>query len=288
MPRPVCITYDSTCDLTPQLLERFQIRTVPLTIQSGERVFADDGQYTSAELYADYRRNGTLPKTAAVSPEEFKNFFLPILEEGYDIVHIDISSELSCTCQNAVLAAQELAEQGRVCVVDSRQLSTGGGLLALQGAKLRDSGMDAADVAEKLRGLASCGDTSFVLDTLEYMWKGGRCSGVAALGANVLKLKPCLEMREGKLVVCKKYRGAMGKVYRQYITERLADKTVVEDHAFITHSGEVSEDTLRELTELVRELAPFKEVFITQAGCTVSSHCGPGTLGVLFLRQPAQ
>ena len=195
MPRPVCITYDSTCDLTPQLLERFQIRTVPLTIQSGERVFADDGQYTSAELYADYRRNGTLPKTAAVSPEEFKNFFLPILEEGYDIVHIDISSELSCTCQNAMLAAQELAEQGRVYVVDSRQLSTGGGLLALQGAKLRDSGMDAADVAEKLRGLASCGDTSFVLDTLEYMWKGGRCSGVAALGANVLKLKPCLEMR---------------------------------------------------------------------------------------------
>lgn len=288
MPRPVCITYDSTCDLTPQLLERFQIRTVPLTIQSGERVFADDGQYTSVELYADYRRNGTLPKTAAVSPEEFKSFFLPILEEGYDIVHIDISSELSCTCQNAVLAAQELAEQGRVYVVDSRQLSAGGGLLALQGAKLRDSGMDAADVAEKLRGLASCGDTSFVLDTLEYMWKGGRCSGVAALGANVLKLKPCLEMREGKLVVCKKYRGAMGKVYRQYITERLAGKTVVEDHAFITHSGEVSEDTLRELTELVRELAPFKEVFITQAGCTVSSHCGPGTLGVLFLRQSAQ
>ena len=288
MPRPVCITYDSTCDLTPQLLERFQIRTVPLTIQSGERVFADDGRYTSADLYADYRRNGTLPKTAAVSPEEFKNFFLPILEEGYDIVHIDISSELSCTCQNAVLAAQELAEQGRVCVVDSRQLSTGGGLLALQGAKLRDSGMDAADVAEELRGLASCGDTSFVLDTLEYMWKGGRCSGVAALGANVLKLKPCLEMREGKLVVCKKYRGAMGKVYRQYITERLAGKTVVEDHAFITHSGEVSGDTLRELTELVRELAPFKEVFITQAGCTVSSHCGPGTLGVLFLRQPDQ
>ena len=288
MPRPVCITYDSTCDLTPQLLERFKIRTVPLTIQSGERVFADDGQYTSAELYADYRRNGTLPKTAAVSPEEFKSFFLPILEEGYDIVHIDISSELSCTCQNAVLAAQELAEQGRVCVVDSRQLSTGGGLLALQGAKLRDSGMDAADIAEELRGMASCSDTSFVLDTLEYMWKGGRCSGVAALGANVLKLKPCLEMREGKLAVCKKYRGAMGKVYRQYITERLAGKTVVEDHAFITHSGEVSEDTLRELTELVRELAPFQEVFITQAGCTVSSHCGPGTLGVLFLRQPGQ
>ena len=118
MPRPVCITYDSTCDLTPQLLERFQIRTIPLTIQSGERVFPDDGQYTSAELYAEYRRNGTLPKTAAVSPEDFKAFFAPILAEGYDIVHIDISSELSCTCQNAVLAAQELAEQGQIHVVD--------------------------------------------------------------------------------------------------------------------------------------------------------------------------
>lgn len=286
MPRPVCITYDSTCDLTPRLLERFHILTVPLTIQSGERVFPDDGRYTSSDLYADYRRNGTLPKTTAVSPEAFKAFFAPILAEGFDIVHIDISSELSCTCQNAVLAAQELAEQGQIHVVDSRQLSTGGGLLALQGARLRDSGMAASDIAAELRHLAPHSDTSFVLDTLEYMWKGGRCSGVAALGANVLKLKPCLEMREGRLVVCKKYRGTMEKVYRQYIAERLADKAVVEDWAFITHSGEVPEDTLRQLTELVRELAPFKEVFVTQAGCTVSSHCGPGTLGVLFLRQP--
>lgn len=284
MPRPVCITYDSTCDLTPALLERFQIRTVPLTIQSGERVFPDDGQYTSADLYADYRRDGTLPKTAAVSPEEFKDFFRPILDEGFDIVHIDISADLSGTCQNAHIAAAELEAEARIHVVDSRQLSTGGGLLALQGAKLRDQGMAAADIAAQLRTLAPRSDTSFVLDTLEYMWKGGRCSGVAALGANVLKLKPCLEMREGKLVVCKKYRGSMEKVYRQYITERLSGKTVVEDWVFITHSGGVAEETLAELTELVKTLAPFREVFVTQAGCTVSSHCGPGTLGVLFLR----
>ena len=162
MPRPVCITYDSTCDLTPQLLERFHIRTIPLTIQSGGRVFPDDGNYTSAELYTDYRRNGTLPKTTAISPEAFKAFFSPLLAEGYDIVHIDISSELSCTCQNAVLAAQELTDQGQIHVVDSRQLSTGGGLLALQGAKLRDSGMTAADIAAELRRLTPCSDTSFV------------------------------------------------------------------------------------------------------------------------------
>ena len=287
MHRPVCITYDSTCDLTPQLLERFRIRTIPLTIQSGERVFPDDGSYTSADLYDGYRRDGTLPKTSAISPEEFRSFFSAILDEGFDIVHIDISSDLSCTCQNAVMAAQELADKGAIHVVDSRQLSTGGGLQALQGAKLRDDGMAASDIAAELRRLAPLSDTSFVLDTLEYMWKGGRCSGVTALGANMLKLKPSLEIRDGKLVVCKKYRGAMEKVYRQYVTERLADKAVVDDWAFITHSGEVSEETLQELTALVRELAPFKEVFVTQAGCTVSSHCGPGTLGVLFLRQPA-
>ena len=287
MHRPVCITYDSTCDLTPQLLERFRIRTIPLTIQSGERVFPDDGSYTSAELYDGYRRDGTLPKTSAISPEEFRGFFSAILDEGFDIVHIDISSDLSCTCQNAVMAAQELADKGEIHVVDSRQLSTGGGLLALQGAKLRDDGMAASDIATELRRLAPLSDTSFVLDTLEYMWKGGRCSGVTALGANMLKLKPSLEIRDGRLVVCKKYRGAMEKVYRQYVTERLTDKAVVDDWAFITHSGEVSEETLQELTELVQELAPFKEIFITQAGCTVSSHCGPGTLGVLFLRQPA-
>ena len=238
MPRPVCITYDSTCDLTPALLERFQIRTVPLTIQTGERIFPDDGHYTSEDLYADFHRDGTLPKTSAVSPEQFKEFFGAILAEGLDIVHIDISADLSGTCQNALIAAAEL-ETGRIHVVDSRQLSTGGGLLALQGAKLRDEGMAAGDIADELRRLAPHSDTSFVLE----------------------------------------------RVYRQYITERLAGKTVVEDWAFITHSGGIAEDTLAQLTELVKSLAPFREVFLTQAGCTVSSHCGPGTLGVLFLRQ---
>ena len=285
MSRPVCITYDSTCDLTTALLERFKIRTVPLTIQSGERVFPDDGSYTSADLYADYRKDGTLPKTAAVSPEQFKAFFGPILEEGLDIVHIDISADLSCTCQNALVAVAELEAGDRIHVVDSRQLSTGGGLLALQGAKLRDQGMAAGEIAEELRKLAPHSDTSFVLDTLEYMWKGGRCSGVAALGANVLKLKPCLEMQSGKLTVCKKYRGSMEKVYRQYITERLSGKTVRPGHVFITESGEIEQSVIDELEALVRELIPVQEIHHTIAGCTVSSHCGPRTLGVLFINE---
>ncbi len=284
MARPVCITYDSTCDLTPALLERFQIRVIPLTIIEGEQTFLDDGSYTSEHLYETFRRSGTLPKTAAVSPQEFLDFFRPILDEGMDIVHIDISSDLSSTYQNACLAAGEL-EEGRIHVVDSRHLSTGGGLLALQGAKLRDAGEDAAAIAAALRGMAQRADTSFVLDTLQYMWKGGRCSGVTALGANLLKLKPCLQMQEGKLVVGKKYRGPIDKVYRQYVAERLEGKDVLPEHVFITHSGGVAQETLDALVQQVQQTVPGCEVFITQAGCTVSSHCGPGTLGVLFLHR---
>ncbi|MFR6393862.1 MAG: DegV family protein [Oscillospiraceae bacterium] len=255
-------------------------------MQSGQRTFPDDGSYTALDLYADYQKDGTLPKTAAVSPEEFKNFFAPILDEGFDIVHIDISSNLSCTCQNALLAATEMEAAHRIHVVDSRQLSTGGALLALQGAKLRDQGLPAAEIAEELRRPGPFSATPASSWTpCSSCGRGGRCSGVTALGANVLKLKPCLEMREGNLVVCKKYRGSIEKIYPRYISQRLAGKSVVEDWAFITHSGQVPEETLRELTEQVKAEAPFREVFITQAGCTVSSHCGPKTLGVLFLRK---
>ena len=285
MPRPVCITYDSTCDLTPALLERFQIRTVPLTIQTGERIFPDDGHYTSEDLYADFHRDGTLPKTSAVSPEQFKEFFGAILAEGFDIVHIDISADLSGTCQNALIAAAEL-ETGRIHVVDSRQLSTGGGLLALQGAKLRDEGMAAGDIADELRRLAPHSDTSFVLDTLEYMWKGGRCTGVAAFGANLLNLKPCIEMRDGKLEVCKKYRGNIEKVYHKYITERLSAQPVDPNYIFITTSNQPSPELAQQLENTVRAAVPdVKEVLFTRTGCTVTSHCGPGTLGVLFLEK---
>ena len=173
-------------------------------------------------------------------------------------------------------------------MVDSGNLSVGHGALVLAAAEAAEAGRSVSEILAMAEDMVSRIETSFVLDRLDYMKKGGRCSAVTALGANLLKLHPCLEVIDGKLSVVKKYRGSMEKVYRQYITERLAGKSVVEDWAFITHSGEVSEQTLQELTELVKTLAPFKEVFVTQAGCTVSSHCGPGTLGVLFLRQPEQ
>ena len=180
------------------------------------------------------------------------------------------------------MAAEEL---GHVHVVDSRMLSTGVGLLAIEGAECRDRGMGAQEIAEHLRGLTGKVQTSFVLDTLQFMWKGGRCSGVTALGANLLHLKPALEMRDGKLSVYKKYRGNIRSVYRQYVKERLASADVRPAHVFVTNSGEVPQEIIEELNDMVRAAVPGAEVHNTRAGCTVTSHCGPKTLGVLFLRK---
>lgn len=282
MSKPVVICADSTCDLSPALRERFDIKIIPLTIVLGEESFLDGAGFTPADMYLRFRADGTLPKTAAPGVQDFMDFFSGFVKGGFEVVHLDISSELSNTFNAARLAAAEL--EG-VYTVDSRMLSTGVGLLAIEGAECRDRGMAAADIAARLQSLTEKVDTSFVLDTLEFMWKGGRCSGVAALGANLLKLKPALEMKAGKLGVYKKYRGGMAAVYRQYITERLAGKTIMPGHVFITESGEVAEETVRELEALVRELVPVKEIHHTIAGCTVSSHCGPKTLGVLFINE---
>ena len=235
--KPVVITADSTCDLSPELTERFNIKLIPLTIILGDSSFLDGEGFSPRDMYERYRRDGLLPTTSAVGLQEFLDFFSKYLREGYEIVHLDISSELSGTYNNARLAAAEL--EG-VYTVDSRMLSTGVGLLAIEGAECRDRGMSAADIAARLTELTAKVDVSFVLDTLEFMWKGGRCTGVTALGANILRLKPALEMRNGRLEVYKKYRGDIGRVYRQYIAERLAGKRLRPGHVFITESGEVA------------------------------------------------
>ncbi len=282
MSKPVIITADSTVDLSEELISRYQIKIIPLTITLGDDVFLDGHGFTPLDMYARYRKDGTLPKTSAPGVQEFLEFFTPFVNAGYEVVHLDISAELSNTFNAARLAAQEL--EG-VYPVDSRMLSTGVGLLAIEGAECRDRGMSAADIAERLTGLIDKVSTSFVLDTLEYMRKGGRCSGVAAMAANLLQLKPGLEMKDGKLGVYKKYRGSIEHVYKQYITERLKDKNVRPGHVFLTESGEIAPETIEELTKLVYALSGCREVHHTLAGCTVSTHCGPKTLGVLFLEK---
>ena len=282
MHKPVIITADSTCDLSPDLIERYRIRTIPLTILLGDDSYRDGLDFTPDDMYVRYHADGTLPKTAAPSVQDFLDFFGALTAEGYEIVHLDISAELSGTFNAASIAAQEL--EG-VYTVDSRMLSTGVGLLCIEGAECAERGMAAAEIAKHLRSLTGKVDTSFVLDTLEFMWKGGRCSGVAALGANLLRLKPGLEMKDGKLGVYKKYRGNINAVYKQYITERLTGKAVRPGHVFITESGEIDPAVVADLEAHIRSLIEVKEIHHTRAGCTVSSHCGPKTLGVLFINE---
>ena len=282
MSKPVIITADSTCDLSRDLLERFSVKTIPLTILLGDESHYDGLDFTPEDMYRRYHADGTLPKTSAPSVQQFIDFFRPFLDEGCEIVHLDISSELSSSYSTACIAASEL--EG-VYPVDSRMLSTGVGLLVIEAAECRDRGMSAPEIAEHVASLTDKVDTSFVLDTLEFMWKGGRCSGVAALGANLLHLKPGLEMSGGKLGVYKKYRGATKAVYRQYVAERLAGKSIRPGHVFITNSGEIEQETLDELEALVRSTIPVKEIHHTMAGCTIASHCGPKCLGVLFINE---
>ena len=282
MGKPVVITADSTVDLSPELIERYHIHIIPLTITLGEDVFQDGHGFTPLDMYERYRKDGTLPKTSAPGVQELLDFFTPFTEAGYEVVHLDISAELSNTFNAARLAAAEL--EG-VSPVDSRMLSTGVGLLAMEGAECRDRGMSAQEIAAHLESLTGKVNTSFVLDTLEFMWKGGRCTGVTALGANLLRLKPGLEMKDGKLGVYKKYRGHIEHVYRQYITERVQGKAIRPGHVFLTESGEIDPAVVADLEKLVHELTGCREVHHTMAGCTVSTHCGPKTLGVLFIEE---
>lgn len=282
MAKPVVITADSTCDLSEELKARYGIRVIPLTIQLGEDSYLDGVDFSADDIYDRYRADGTLPKTAAPGIQQFTDFFTDILNTGAEIVHLDISSELSGSFNNACIAASELSG---VYTVDSRSLCTGVGLLAIEGAECAGRGMCAADIAMHLGDLVEKVDTSFVLDTLEFMWKGGRCSGVTALGANLLHLKPALEMRDGKLSVYKKYRGNIRSVYRQYVKERLASADMRPAHVFVTNSGEVPQEIIEELNDMVHAAVPGAEVHNSRAGCTITSHCGPKTLGVLFLRK---
>ena len=170
--------------------------------------------------------------------------------------------------------------------IDTHKLTTGVGEMVLAACKMRDEGMDAASIAKAMEAMIPRVNVSFVIDTLEYMWKGGRCTGVAAFGANLLNLKPCIEMRDGKLEVCKKYRGNIEKVYHKYITERLSAQPVDPNYIFITTSNQPSPELAQQLENTVRAAVPdVKEVLFTRTGCTVTSHCGPGTLGVLFLEK---
>jgi len=282
MAKKVILTSDSTTDLSAELIERYNVQILPLGISLGGTLYRDGIDINPDKIYDHYAKTGELPKTSAVNLEECADFFRPYVEEGYSIVHFSISSEMSSTFNNCRLAAMEFED---VYVVDTRNLSTGGGLLVISAGEMVNQGLEAKEIAEKCKKLATRVDASFVIDSLEFLHKGGRCSSIEAFGANLLKLKPCIAVRDGKMSAIKKYRGKYGAVLKEYITDMIGDASDIElDKVFVTHAG-CDEEICKECVELVKSLAPFKEVFLTRAGSTVSSHCGKNTLGVLFIRK---
>ena len=281
MPK-IKITCDSTCDLSSELCERYHISVIPMCVALGERICRDGVDVKPEELFAYVEETGKLPTTAAISVGEYGDFFRSFVEAGYEVVHISLSSELSSSHQNACIAGEEL---GSVFVVDSRSLSTGSGHLVILGAELASAGYDGAYIAKALDEMKGNLDVSFVLQTLDYLHKGGRCSGVARFGANMLKLRPEIVMGNGKLHVGKKYRGPMEKTILDYVRERLENAGRISyDRIFVTHSG-VPREIVDKVIALVKELRPFEEVIETVAGSTISCHCGPNCLGVLFFRK---
>lgn len=278
----VIIGSDSTSDLSPELIERYGIKIVPLSVGLGGKDYIDGVDIDPEKIYAHYEATGELPKTAAPSLIDFEEFFKENTKDGSSLVFFTISAEMSCTYNNARLAAEEFPN---VFVVDTKNLSTGGGLLVLTAAELAEAGESAEAIAKKCEELTPYVDASFIVDDLEFLHKGGRCSAVAAFGANLLQLKPCITVSNGKMGVAKKYRGTFKKVLESYVAERLGDGSdVVPRHVFVTHAG-CDTEIYEKCVEQVKSIAPFDEVHITRAGCTISSHCGRNTLGVLFIRK---
>ena len=276
------ITCDSTCDLTQELYAKYDVEVVALSVALGEELHRDGVDISASDLFAYVKNSGNLPKTSAVSMGEYMDVFGKYTAEGKTVIHINLSSNLSASHQNAVLAAQEL---GNVYVVDSRSLSTGSGHLVIAAAEMAAQGMDAEAIVAQLKDMAQRVDASFVLQTLEYLQKGGRCSSVAALGARALQLRPEIRVADGGMGVGKKYRGSMEKSVLDYVRGRLEGRDDIDTRRiFITHSP-MDSDVVAKAVALVRELHPFEEVIETNAGCTICSHCGPDCLGVLFLKK---
>lgn len=280
--KKVIITGDSTNDLSPELLKKHNIRIKPLTITLGEHSYSDGVDIDPDFIYKYHAEHNMLPKTSAVNIAEMIDFFKPLVDEGYAIVHFALSSQMSSTYQNSLLAAEEFDD---VYVIDSKNLSTGEGLLVLKAVEMAEQGMDAKTIYEEISALVPKVDASFVIDNLEYLHKGGRCSALAALGANLLKLKPCIEVKDGSMGVGKKYRGKYIDTLKTYVQERLTDYSDIDlSRVFVTHAG-CEDEVVNAVVEEVKKTAPFEELIVTRAGCTISSHCGANTLGVLYVRK---
>lgn len=279
----VKIIADSTCDLSKELLEKYEISILPLHVLLGEEEHLDGVDIAPQEIYAWSDAHKTTPKTSAPSLEAAVELLRPYTEAGREVVCFSISGEMSSSGNVMGMAAQELSAERLVRVVDSGNLSTGIGLLVVEAAVMAMAGRTGEEICRRMEELKPLVRASFVVDTLVYLYRGGRCSGLAAMAGGVLKLHPRIVVEDGKMRPDKKYRGNLNKVVMAYVKDMETDLLKAKkDRVFITHSG-CDPRLVDEVREYLRSLNRFEEVLETRAGGVVSSHCGPGTLGVLFI-----
>ena len=278
------IISDSTCDLSKDLIEKYDITILPLHIHLGEEEYQDGVTITPDEIYTWADANNTSPKTSASSMIEAIELFEPYIKNGDEIISFSISSTMSANHNVMRLAAEDLEAEDKIHVIDSANLSTGIGLLVIEAAIMAKEGKSAEEIVARIEELKTRVSASFVVDTLTYLHRGGRCSSVAALAGGALKLHPKIVVENGKMGANKKYRGKMSSVILSYAKDLEEElKNAKKDRVFITHSG-CDESIIASVREYLESLNIFDEILESRAGGVISSHCGPGTLGVLFIK----
>lgn len=274
---------DSTNDLSPDYIREHDITIIPLYVTMGERTGKDGVDFTAGEIFEWSEKNRTVPTTAVFSPADVEDYLKEAMEAGDDVVFVGISSDFSSACQAVHIATADLEYDDHVVVVDSRSLSSGIGLVIMEAVRMRDEGANIRQIDTAMRELAPKIRASFVIDTLEYLHRGGRCSSVTALFAGTLKIKPKIVVEDGKMQVAQRYRGSLHAVIMRYVHEMEQElKEAKPDAVYITHSG-VDPRIVDDVREYLESLSRFREIIETRAGGIISCHCGPGTLGVLFI-----
>lgn len=277
------IISDSTCDLSPDLLKKYDIRILPLHVMLGDNEYKDGVDISPDELYAWADANKTTPKTSAPSMEDVTELFKPILDAGDEIICFTISSSMSTSINCIKLVVDELEAEDKVSIIDSANLSTGIGLQVIEAAVMAGEGKNRASIVAEIEAIKPRVRASFVVDTLTYLHRGGRCSGVAAIAGTMLRLHPSIHVVDGAMLVGKKYRGKYDSIVLNYVKDMEEDiRKAKTDRIFITHSG-IDEDIIDKVKNYLLDLGIFNEILVTRAGSVISSHCGYGTLGVLFI-----
>jgi len=277
----VAIITDSTCDLSKEIIESRNIKVLPLYVRFGEDTYRDGIDITTDRLYELVEQKNEIPKTSAVSPGDFIEAFEPLIKDGYDIIYTGIGSSLSGTFQSAHIASLEFPEN-RIYLVDSKNLSTGIGLLVLKACDLRDQGLSASDIKDRLLEIVPKVRSQFAVKTLDYLHKGGRASGTARLLGTMLRIKPIIQVRDGKMDVYTKTMGKMSRALDVMLTDYInLGEQIDLDYVMITHSQ--AGKHVDYMSEIVNQKLKPNKLFVTEAGCVISSHCGPGTIGILYI-----